>query len=176
MSVCWNRASLMHKPDLAFGAGSSSVGSRPISLRAYADDDFDYLVARWHETNLVSYRYVDEHQRHTLEEARDFFRDHLLPSCTVWVAEESGNLLGMLALEAPWIRQLAVFPESQRRGVGTALLGKARECSPVELRLFTFQRNDKARAFYERHGFTIVALGISPAPELEPDVEYRWEA
>jgi putative acetyltransferase len=176
MFVSWNRASLMHEPDMAFGLGSSSAGGGTISIRGYADDDFDDLVARWHETNLVSYRYVDEHQRHTLEEARSFFRDHLLPSCTVWVADESGHLLGVLALEASWIRQLAVFPESQRRGVGTALLRKARECSPVELRLFTFQRNDKARAFYEKHGFKIVALGISPAPELEPDVEYRWEA
>jgi ribosomal protein S18 acetylase RimI-like enzyme len=92
----------------------------------------------------------------------------------VSVAYESANLLGVLALEAPWIRQLAVFPECQRRGVGTALLRKARECSPVELRLFTFQRNEKARSFYEKHGFKIVALGVSPAPELEPDVEYRW--
>jgi putative acetyltransferase len=147
-----------------------------ISVRSYADRDFDYLVARWHETNLVSYHYVEEHRRHTLEDAREFFRNRLLSSCAVWVAEQSGNLLGLIALEVPWIRHFAVFPEHQRRGVGTALLRKARECSPVELRLFTFQRNDKARAFYERHGFAVLALGISPAPELEPDVEYRWVA
>jgi len=145
-------------------------------VRAYADRDFDYVVARWHETNRVSYRYVDQHQRHTLLGARSFFRDHILSSCVVWVAEESGVPVGLLAQEVPWIRQLAVFPERQRRGVGTALLRKARECSPDELRLFTFQRNEKARAFYEKHGFTIVALGVSPAPELEPDVEYRWVA
>ena len=68
------------------------------------------------------------------------------------------------------------FEGTQRQGVGTALLRQARACSPAELRLFTFQRNDKARAFYEKHGFTVVALGVSPAPELEPDVEYRWVA
>jgi ribosomal protein S18 acetylase RimI-like enzyme len=82
--------------------------------------------------------------------------------------------VGLIVLEAPWIRQFAVFPEFQRRGVGSALLAKARECSPRELRLFTFQRNATARAFYEKHGFTVVAFGVSPAPELEPDVEYRW--
>jgi putative acetyltransferase len=147
-----------------------------LAVRRYLDRDFDYVVRRWHETNLSSYRYVEEHQRHTLEDASEFFRNKLLPSCLVWVAERSGTPLGILALESPWIRQFAVFPEHQRGGVGTALLGKARECSPAELRLFTFQRNDKARAFYEKHGFTVVALGISPAPELEPDVEYRWVA
>jgi putative acetyltransferase len=104
------------------------------------------------------------------------FGNKLLSSCVVWVAEQSGKALGLLALDVPWIRQFAVFPEHQRRGVGTALLRKARECSPIELRLFTFQRNGKARAFYEKHGFSVAALGISPAPELEPDVEYRWVA
>ena len=147
-----------------------------LTVRPYADRDFDDLVRRWHETNLASYPYVEEHQRHTLDDAREFFRSKLLSSCTVWVGEQSGRLLGLLALEAPWIRQFAVFPEHQRLGIGTALLHQARVCSPTELRLFTFQLNDKARAFYEKHGFTVVALGISPAPELEPDVEYRWVA
>jgi ribosomal protein S18 acetylase RimI-like enzyme len=148
----------------------------PVLVRRYAERDFDDLVARWHETNLVSYRYVAEHQRHTLDDARGFFRDKVLTSCAVWVAEQSDRLLGMIAVEAPWIRQFAVFPESQRRGVGGALLARARELSPRELRLFTFQSNRTARAFYEKHGFTVVAFGVSPAPELEPDVEYRWVA
>lgn len=146
----------------------------PIAIRAYADDDFDVLVPRWHETNLVSYRYVAEHQKHTLADARGFFRNHIVPVCEVWVATRCERLLGLIALEPPWIRQFAVFPEYQRQGIGTALLRKVRERSPTELRLFTFQRNEGARAFYERHGFAAVAFGVSPAPELEPDVEYRW--
>ena len=147
-----------------------------LSIRAYADADFDTLVDRWHETNVVSYRYAAEHQKHTLAGAKVFFRNHVLPVCQVWVATRSGQLLGMMALEAPWIRHLAVFPAYQRKGIGTALLRKARECSPAELRLFTFQRNESARAFYEQHGFAAVAFGVSPAPEMEPDVEYRWIA
>ena len=145
-----------------------------IVVRSYEEQDFDALVGRWHETNLVSYRYVAEHQRHTLDDARRFFRERVLPACDVLVATKSGRLAGLLALDAPWIRQFAVFQESQRRGVGTALLIEARARSPRELRLFTFRRNAPARAFYERHGFAAVAFGVSPAPESEPDVEYRW--
>ena len=147
-----------------------------ISIRAYADGDFNVLVERWHETNLVSFRYVEEHQKHTLADAQGFFRSRVVPACELWVATRAEQLLGLVALEAPWIRQFAVFPENQRQGVGTALLHKARERSPAELRLFTFQRNTAARAFYERYGFAAVAFGVSPAPELEPDVEYRWTA
>jgi GNAT superfamily N-acetyltransferase len=146
------------------------------TVRTYADRDFDEVVARWHQTNLVSYWYVELHQKHTLAEARAFFRDHVYPSCRIFIAERETRLAGLLALEAPWIRQFAVFPEYQRSGVGTALLSKARDASSSELRLFTFRRNKSARAFYEKHGFTAVAFGISPAPESEPDVEYRWTA
>ena len=145
-----------------------------LTVRAYVDRDFGDLVARWHETNLVSYPYVEANRRHTLEDAKAFFATKIVPSCALWVAERAKTLVGLIAIEAPWIRQLTVFPSHQRCGVGTALLRKARECCPAELRLYTFQRNDKARAFYEKHGFEIVALGVSPAPELEPDIEYRW--
>ena len=167
----------------AIGTLSSSEGQRrlnayamSITIRRYEEGDFDGLVARWHETNLVSYRYVAEHQRHTLEDARTFFRTKLLTTCEVWIAADGDRRLGLLALEAPWIRHFAVFPEHQRRGVGTSLLGQARARSPAELRLFTFRRNTPARAFYEKHGFVAVAFGISPAPESEPDVEYHWRA
>ena len=155
---------------------SRAVRSPEVAIRAFAERDFDVLVKRWHETNRVSYRYNEVQQRHTLAEARDFFRNKVLPACHVLVATDVERLLGMLALQAAWIRHLAVFPEHQRKGVGTALLQQARELSPRELRLFTFQRNDAARAFYAKHGFTVVAFGVSPAPELEPDVEYRWVA
>src|SRR6185503_8594992 len=155
----------------------ATMSTPPAAIaRLYAPIDFEALVARWHATNRVSYRYVAEHRRHTLAEARDFFRDHVVDRCRVWVAERSGQLCGVLALEAPWIRQLAVFPEAQRQGIGTLLLRSAREASPDELRLFTFQRNAAARAFYAKLGFSPVALGISPAPECEPNVELRWVA
>ena len=146
------------------------------SVRWFADADFDFLVRRWHETNLASYPYCAEHQRHSLDEAFAFFRGKVLVQCEVWVAEAPGELLGLIALRAPWIDQFAVFPEHQRRGVGTTLLRKAKERSPRELRLYTFRRNERARAFYERHGFVPVAFGVSPSPESEPDVEYRWIA
>ncbi len=147
-----------------------------IAVRSFAEADFQALARRWHETNLASYPYSAEHQRHTPQDASAFLRDRLLAECDVCVAEKGGTLAGLLAIRAPWIRQLAVFPEHQRSGIGAALLRKARECSARELRLYTFQRNLPARAFYERHGFVAVAFGVSPPPENEPDVEYRWPA
>lgn len=148
----------------------------PATLRAYAEADFDELVRRWHATNRASFPYCAEQQRHTLDDARGFFREQIVGRCRVFVAVAAAELVGVIALDAPWVRALAVFPEAQRRGIGSALLHEARAHSPSELRLFTYRRNAPARAFYRRHGFVAVGFGISPAPEREPDVEYRWRA
>jgi ribosomal protein S18 acetylase RimI-like enzyme len=147
-----------------------------LAIRAYSEANFDALALRWHETNLASYTYVDEQQRHTLEDAREFFRTHVLGECEVWVAEEVGDLRGLIAISPGWIHQLAVFPSHQRRGIGTQLLRKAQERSPAGLQLYTFQRNSIARAFYEHHGFRVMAFGVSAHPENEPDALYRWPA
>lgn len=147
-----------------------------LRIRPFAAADFDALVAGWHATNQRAYAYNAEHARHTREDARSFFAAQVLPVCDVRVAEAGGVLCGLVAIQAPWVRQLAVFAPWQRRGVGSALLQAARALSPGELRLYTFQRNAPARAFYARHGFVEVAYGVSPAPESEPDVELRWRA
>ena len=147
-----------------------------IRIREFVEADFDDLVARWHATNLSAYAYVAEHRAHTLDDARAFFRKRVLDRCRVLVAVRGKQRLGLVVLDGEWIRQFAVFAPFRRLGVGAALLAKARELSPVRVRLYTFQRNRAARAFYARHGFVPVAFGTSPAPEYEPDVEYLWTA
>ena len=47
---------------------------------------------------------------------------------------------------------------------------------PGELALVTLQRNARARLFYEKRGFVVSKVGVSPAPESEPDVWYAWRA
>jgi Uma2 family endonuclease len=43
-----------------------------------------------------------------------------------------------------------------------------------ELRLWTFQRNAAARAFYQAHGFVAQRMTGGDNEEREPDVLYRW--
>ncbi|HKB20141.1 MAG TPA: GNAT family N-acetyltransferase [Gaiellaceae bacterium] len=98
----------------------------------------------------------------------------------VWVAEEHGRLLGFLGIErssnlgAPVLEKLYVEPMEQNRGVGSALLDKAKELRPVELYLWVFQKNP-ARRLYERHGFVLVRLTDgADNMEREPDALYCW--
>jgi GNAT superfamily N-acetyltransferase len=98
----------------------------------------------------------------------------------VWVAEEDGRLLGFLGIEhstnldAPVLERIYVDPAEQNRGVGSALLDKAKELRPAELYLWVFQKNP-ARRLYERQGFELVKLTDgSDNMEREPDALYRW--
>lgn len=165
-----------HLPTLGHQAVEKLPTRVDVSVRAFEQSDFDELVAQWHTTNRASYTYVAEHQKHTLDDARAFFRHHVLAECSVWVAQALGDgaLLGLIAVSPGWIRQCAVFAGQQRRGIGGLLLRQAQALQPQGLELFTFERNTAARAFYESHGFELVAHGVSPAPECEPDVRYRW--
>jgi GNAT superfamily N-acetyltransferase len=99
----------------------------------------------------------------------------------VWLAEEDGRPLGFLAIRRSrsdgWetLERLYVEPEAQNRGVGTALLDKAKALRPDGLHLWVFQRNEGARRFYERHGFHLVKLTDGAENmEHEPDALYFW--
>jgi GNAT superfamily N-acetyltransferase len=111
---------------------------------------------------------------HTPEEEEQYWRTHLLPNCTILGAEIGNRLVGVIAYCDGWIEQLYVLPDFQNIGIGSLLLGCARE-EMDEIRLWTFQRNSGARAFYERHGFSVEEKtdGLDNE-ENEPDVLYHW--
>jgi GNAT superfamily N-acetyltransferase len=100
----------------------------------------------------------------------------------VWVAEEDGRLLGFFGIEAsrnlggaPVLEKIYVEPADQNRGIGSALLEKAKELRPGELYLWVFQKNP-ARHLYERHGFELMRLTDgADNMEREPDALYRWD-
>lgn len=126
---------------------------------------------------------------HSDADTRRWVRDTMMRRCSVWVArpaEPDGTaaviaaprqVLGFIALDGEHLDQLYVQPGHFRRGIGARLLDHAKRLSPGRLRLFTFQRNRRARAFYEAHGFRVVDLNDgSRNEEGEPDVQYAWAA
>lgn len=111
---------------------------------------------------------------HTPEEEEQYWRMHLLPNCTILGAAIGTRLVGVIAYGDDSIEQLYVLPDFQGMGIGSLLLDSAKE-EMDEIRLWTFQRNIGARAFYERHGFTAEEEtdGLDNE-EKEPDVLYHW--
>jgi ribosomal protein S18 acetylase RimI-like enzyme len=116
---------------------------------------------------------------HTPEEDRRFLGEIVLPNEEVWVAERNGEVVGFSALGArdgdDHLQHMYVAPAYQGRGIGSELLGRAKERRPAGFRLWVFQKNDGARRFYERHGLRLVLLTDgSGNEENEPDALYEW--
>lgn len=116
---------------------------------------------------------------HSDEQTQAYIEHVVLPSSTVWVAEteEKSEIVGFAALDGTVLDHLYLRPDVRRQGIGSALLASVKETSPHELSLHVFQRNEAARAFYERHGFIAGEFNDgSRNEENEPDVTYHWAA
>ena len=112
---------------------------------------------------------------HSDEEVRGWVRDVLVPRHDTWVAEVGGALVGVLALSEGWLDQLYVDPAWRGRGIGDRFVALARRRQPAGLQLWTFQVNEPAQRFYERHGFVAVERTDGAGnEEREPDVRYVW--
>jgi ribosomal protein S18 acetylase RimI-like enzyme len=112
---------------------------------------------------------------HTDEETRKYFAGAVGDRARAWwVMRCQGQVVGYMLIDGEELEQLYVSPRWQGRGFGSALLDKAKALSPARLLLWTFQRNEKARAFYEARGFRGIAQTDGENEEKEPDVRYEW--
>lgn len=112
---------------------------------------------------------------HPPHEVRAWIAGVLLPRGGVWLAERAGIALGYMALHQDWVEQLYLHPAHWRQGIGSALLAHAKAERPGGLRLWCFQVNAPARAFYERHGFAaLMQSDGAENEEREPDILYAW--
>lgn len=145
------------------------VGSA-VLLEDFRPEHSSGLVPMWRESFEHGVGIVDPHP---LAEQERYFRSVVLPDNTVKVATLDGLLVGFVAASRTSIAQLYVRKDFHRRGVGSRLLDWAKRQSEGSLSLFTFARNSGARAFYERHGFRIVARGFEPQWRLD-DLKYAW--
>lgn len=111
---------------------------------------------------------------HTPEEDAEYF-SALVRESAVLVAELRGEVVAFAATRDGWLEHLYVHPLHQRSGIGGALLARAKE-SDRKLRLWVFQRNVAAIAFYQRAGFRLLQVTDgSGNEEREPDALYAWE-
>jgi ribosomal protein S18 acetylase RimI-like enzyme len=128
-----------------------------------------HLTARW-----VAMPYLA--RPHTDDETRVWFAGCVCDRPAAWwVARRGDRVIGYMLINGEDLDHLYVHPDSQGQGVGTALLRKALSLSPRCVVLATSQRNTRARAFYEKHGFRATHYTEGDNEEREPDVHYAWE-
>jgi GNAT superfamily N-acetyltransferase len=112
---------------------------------------------------------------HTDEEVRDYFAGVVGDRPRAWwVVRVQGQVAAYMLIDGEDLDHLYVAPAWQGQGFGSALLARAKALSPHRLVLWTFQRNQCARAFYEARGFCAVQQTEGTNEEGEPDVQYEW--
>jgi GNAT superfamily N-acetyltransferase len=149
------------------------VTPEPVSLRPARPGDAAAIAGVWLRSFDAALPTV--RRAHRDEEVCGWIREVLIPRRDVWVAEADGAVVGMLALSEGWVDQLYLDPVWRGRGIGERLVALAQRRQPSGLQLWTFQVNEAARRFYERHGFVAVEWTDGAAnEEREPDVRYVW--
>ena len=108
-------------------------------------------------------------------ETSEFIRNVVLARCRTWVATQGDDVVGFAALGPGHLEHLYLDPDRRRQGIGSLLLRQVQEASPEGFTFAVFARNASARAFYERAGCRVVAVGDGrDNEEREPDVSYEW--
>lgn len=133
------------------------------------------VIARIHMTSRsVTMPYLPPQKRNH-DQVTQWVRDVLLRQCRMWVAVRDAEIIGYAALDGDMLEHIYLRPDVRRQGVGTLLLDEVRRHSPGGVSLHVFQQNTGARAFYERHGFTVLDTnGGDRNMENLPDMTLRW--
>ncbi|MEV0987812.1 GNAT family N-acetyltransferase [Streptomyces sp. NPDC049949] len=105
----------------------------------------------------------------------DWFARVLVPQYETWVAVTGSSVVGLMVLNGQELNQLSLDPAWRGRGLGDRFMALAKKRQPDGLAWWTFQVNESAHRFYERHGFIAVKRtdGVRN-DEREPDVRYVW--
>ncbi|MEV2198883.1 GNAT family N-acetyltransferase [Streptomyces fradiae] len=133
------------------------------------------VIARIHMTSRsVAMPYLPP-QKRDHEQVTRWVRGVLLKRCRVWVAVREAEITGYAALDGDMLEHLYLRPDVRRQNIGTLLLNEIRRHSPDGVSLHVFQQNTDARAFYERHGFTVLDTSDGDRNmESLPDMTLRW--
>jgi putative acetyltransferase len=132
------------------------------TLRRYHPRDEDASVALWLRTWQKAYPELDFAER--LDWWRERWRNELLPTAEVVIAEADGDVIGFVTVDPRtlYLDQIVVAPEHWRSSVGSALIAKAKRISPAGLDLDVNIDNVRAIGFYRRLGFLITGAGVNP--------------
>jgi len=125
------------------------------TLRPYMAEDEGAAIELWRCTWEVVYPAIDFAQR--LDWWRQRWRNELVPSAKIVVAEADNNMVGFVTVDPVTLEldQIVVAAQAWGSGVALALLAEAKRLSPRGLDLYVNKDNLRAVRFYEKHGFFI---------------------
>ncbi len=119
------------------------------TTRLYRPSDDDAIISVWLAASQIAHPFFTD--AFFADEERKI-REVYLPNAETWVFEQQATIVGFVASVGDEVGGLFVHPNSQRLGIGTALMDLVVN-RRGEVFLDVFKANEIGRAFYDRYGF-----------------------
>lgn len=140
-------------------------------IKPYNLELAEQTVAMWRDSKEQA---IGQKEMHSFDN-HVYFLNHILPEqYQIDVAMIDETVVGMMAYNDSEISQLYIHLNYQGFGIGQTLLNRAKAQSSGKLTLYTFEVNEKAQRFYEKHGFKVIGRGHENEENL-PDILYEWK-
>jgi putative acetyltransferase len=143
-----------------------------LELRPYRRDDEDAAIALWQSTWQEAYPAIDFAAR--VAWWRERWRNELVPQAAIVVAEQAGELMGFVTIDATgYLDQLVVAPAHWGSELATQLVDEAKRRSPECITLLVNMDNARAIRFYQRCGFVRAGEDVNPTSG-RPVLKMEW--
>ena len=131
-------------------------------LRRYETRDEAAAIALWLRSWQAAYPQLDFVAR--LDWWRERWRNELVPSAEIVIAETDGEVIGFVTVDPRtlYLDQLVVAPPRWGSGVAAVLIAAAKRLSPTGLDLDVNTDNARAIRFYGKEGFVVSGKGVNP--------------
>jgi putative acetyltransferase len=149
--------------------------SGPLRLRPYAAADEDVAIELWRRSWQQAYPDIDFSAR--VSWWRERWRNELVPSASITLAERAGTVAGFVTIDpnTGYLDQIVVAPETWGEKIAEALLAEAKRICPQKIELHVNKDNARAIRFYEKHGFAVTGESRNPLSG-RPVFAMRWES
>ena len=141
-------------------------------LRPYRPEDENAAIALWQSTWQEAYPSIDFAAR--VAWWRERWRNELVPQAAIVVAEQAGELMGFVTIDATgYLDQLVVAPAHWGSELATQLVDEAKRRSPECITLLVNMDNARAIRFYQRCGFVHAGEDVNPTSG-RPVLKMEW--
>lgn len=138
-------------------------------IRELNNSDIDTVMHIWLKENIKTHRFIP---REYWEINYDYVKS-ILPNAEIYIYEKNNKAVGFIGLSGSYIEGIFIKSDCQHKGIGTALLNKAKQINNV-LMLHVYEKNTKAFAFYQNNGFRILKESIN-SDTNEKEYTMKWE-
>ena len=131
-------------------------------IRKSVDNDFTAMLAIINDAARAYRGVIPADRWHEPYMPADELSEEIASGVAFWVAEREGQLAGLMGIqdkgEVALVRHAYVAPNTQKTGVGTALLRHVQSLTDKPILIGTWAAAAWAIEFYRRNGFTVVSI------------------